>query len=93
MPLPAYETRLVQGVTGLRGAEVVLSGAPGRRVVLLFSHVDFAGVRFGYRCKPPGEDRYEEVWLAEELATGALQPRMRSGVPASDEAGTIRLRL
>lgn len=80
------------GVTGLRDAEVALGGVPDCRVVLLFSHVDFAGVRFGYRCKPPGEDRYEEVWLAEELATGALHRTMRSGAP-SDEAGTVWLRL
>jgi len=51
------------------------------RVVLLFAHHDFPAVRFGYRCKPPGQARLEELWLSEEIATGALHRMMRYDRP------------
>ena len=60
-----------------------------RSVVLLFSHDDFAATRFGYRCKPPADDRYEEIWLAEEVATGGLHRMMRHDLPTPDESGIV----
>ena len=83
------------GVRGLKNGDAAVTGERGthQRVVLFFSHADFPGVRFGYRCKPPNEDRYEEVWLGEELATGALHRTMRYDAPAPDETGIIWLRL
>ena len=65
----------------------------GQTVVLFFSHSDFPDARFGYRVKAPTEDAYEEVWLAEELATGALHRIMRDAAPSPDAAGITWLRL
>ena len=65
----------------------------GRRVELFFSHGDFSGTRFGFRAKEPDADAYEEVWLAEELATGALHRIMRDVVPLPDTTGITWLSL
>jgi hypothetical protein len=62
-------------------------------IVFFFSHRDFPDAHFGYRAKAPGEDDYEEVWLAEELATGALHRVMRDTAPAPDTAGITWLGL
>jgi hypothetical protein len=83
------------GVCKVKDCEARITGgeSPDRRVVLFFSHDDFPAVRFGYRCKAPGEDRDEEVWLCEELATGALHRKMRYERPVPDEDGIVWTRL
>ena len=65
----------------------------GRRAELFFSHSNFPDARFGYRAKAPGEDSHETLWLAEELATGALHRIMRDYTPSADDAGITWLRL
>ncbi|MHB1208364.1 MAG: hypothetical protein ACYC1I_01490 [Acidimicrobiales bacterium] len=65
----------------------------GSSVELLFSYSEFPDARFGYRAKAPGEDVHEKIWLAEELATGALQRIMRDDAPKGDVAGITWLRL
>lgn len=82
------------GVRGLRDCEtaVTATGADAR-VNLFFSHEDFPGVRFGYRCLEPGDDPYEEVWLCEELATGALHRMMGYDAPVPAEDGIVWTRL
>jgi len=94
---------LFQGFIALAhemGARKVRSGETGviddgasRSVVFLFSHDDFPDARFGYQCKPPADDPYEEIWLAEELATGALHRMMRYDEPRADAGGIIWTRL
>lgn len=59
----------------------------GETVILYFSHSDYPDARFGYRAKAPNEDADEEVWLAEELATGALHRIMRDVAPMPDDRG------
>jgi hypothetical protein len=82
------------GARKVRDCEAQITGeGVGRRVVLLFSHGDFPAIRFGYRCKAPGEDRYEEVSLGEELATGALHRMMSYERPVPGEDGIIWTRL
>ncbi len=80
------------GATQVRTADATL-GEDGEGVVLRFSHGRFPNVRFGYRAKPPGEDDDEELWLAEELATGALDRIMSDSPPPTDPAGVTWLRL
>ena len=65
----------------------------GQRVELLFSHADFPSTLFGYRAKAPGEDVNETLWLAEELATGALHRIMRDTAATIDATGMTWLRL
>jgi len=65
----------------------------GQNVEFFFLHSDFPDARFGYRAKAPGEDVHEKLWLAEELATGALHRIMRDITPPADAAGTTWLRL
>lgn len=65
----------------------------GQRVELFLSHRDFPHARFGYFAKLPGEDDHEQLWLAEELATGALHRIMRNATPSGDAAGITWLRL
>ena len=76
----------------VRRAEATLTD-DGQAVVLLFSHDDFPDARFGYLAKAPTEDDHEDVWLAEELATGALHRIMRDVAPVPDAAGVTWLRL
>lgn len=64
-----------------------------RAVAVFFRHDDFPDELFAYRCLPPGTDRYERVWLGEELATGGLHRIMRSGPPVADVDGVVWLRL
>lgn len=65
----------------------------GQNVELFFLHSDFPDVRFGYCAKTPGADAHEKLWLAEELATGALHRIMRDITPTADAAGITWLRL
>jgi len=82
------------GAREVKDCEARITGESlDRRVVLFFSHDDFPAVRFGYRCKAPGEDRYEEVWLCEELATGALHRMVRYERPVPDEDDILWTRL
>jgi hypothetical protein len=63
-------------------------------VAWFFSHGEFPGMRFGYWAKTPGEDGHEVLWLAEELATGALHRLIRgAAAPAPDAVGITWLRL
>lgn len=75
------------GAGELRDAHACIVEKDGRRAVaLLFSHLDLPDTRFAYLAKRPGEDRHEAVWLAEELATGALHRLVRdTSLPADDE--------
>jgi hypothetical protein len=69
-------------------AEVTITGSGrGGRVVVLFSHRHFPGVRFGHRfpLDPAAEGR-EQIWLKEEIETGALH-RMMNSQPTADDAG------
>jgi len=85
-PLPPLQSRpYIDNVTD---AEVIITGSgPGRRVAVLFSHQHFPGVRFGHRfpLDPHAEGR-EQIWLKEEIETGALH-RMMGNQPAVDDAG------
>jgi len=85
-PLPPLQPRpYIDNVTD---AEVIITGSgPGRRVAVLFSHQHFPGVRFGHRfpLDPYAEGR-EQIWLKEEIETGALH-RMMGNQPAADDAG------
>ncbi|MDA8071699.1 MAG: hypothetical protein M0Z82_08880 [Actinomycetota bacterium] len=82
------------GVKGLRvaGTRIVDTGE-SRSVEVLFGHDGFVGELFGYRCMAPGDDPHERVWLAEELATGALHRLMRDGRVDRDADGVVWLRL
>ena len=73
-------------------ASVATISDDGQRVVLLFSHKDFPGARFDYRAKAPGQDDHEKLWLAEELATGALHRIMREDPATADATGITWLR-
>jgi hypothetical protein len=90
--IPPYRpVPIFRGVHDIQ-VRVVGEGENGR-VAVFFSHEDFPEVLFAYRCKPPGDDRYELVWLQEELATGALHRMMRYDTPVSAEDGLIWTRL
>ncbi len=80
------------GAPQVEAVEAIISDS-GERVELFFSHKDFPNARFGYHAKAPGEDLHEQVWLAEELATGALHGIMREPIPTADAAGITWLRL
>ena len=69
-------------------AEVTVTGSGrGRRVAVLFTHQDFPGVRFGHRfpLDPHAEGR-EQIWLKEEIETGALH-RMTDDQLTPDDVG------
>jgi hypothetical protein len=89
-PLPPPERKpFITGVPD--DAEAIISGSEdGQRVVVLFSHQHFPGVRFGHRFPPPSvEDiRHSTIWLKESIETGALH-RMMQNQPSADEAGII----
>lgn len=70
-------------------ASVATISDDGQRVELFFSHKDFPSARFGYRAKAPGQDDHEKLWLAEELATGALHRIMRDAPPPTADATAI----
>jgi hypothetical protein len=86
--LPPLQPRpFIRGVTD---AEVVLAGSgPRRRVAVLFCHQHFPGVRFGHRfpLEPFGKG-HEDIWLMEEIDTGALH-RMMDNPPPADAAGIV----
>jgi hypothetical protein len=70
------------GASPLRDGDIrIVDAGDGRRVAWFFSHGEFPGMRFGYWAKTPGEDGHEVLWLAEELATGALLTQL--GLPGS----------
>jgi hypothetical protein len=85
-PLPPLQPRpYIDNVTH---AEVTIAGSgPGRRVAVLFSHRHFPGVHFGHRFPLDlhAEGR-EQIWLKEEIETGALH-RMMGNRPFADDAG------
>ena len=56
-------------------------------VAVLFSHDSFPGVRFGHRFTPPS-GKHAEIWLMEEIETGALH-RMMKVRPWADDEGII----
>ena len=59
------------------------------RVVVLFSHEHWSGVRFGHRF-PPADvaDGYEYIWLKEEVETGGLG-RLMGRRPHADGDGVV----
>jgi hypothetical protein len=57
------------------------------QLAVLFAHPDFPGVRFGHRF-PPDDTSTEQIWLKEEIETGALD-RMMADPPAPDSTGII----
>lgn len=78
------------GVLGLRDVEAV---APQERsgLRLSFRLEAFPGLCFCYLAKSPGEDDHEALWLAEQIATGALARLRREGALVPDGAGTVWL--
>lgn len=77
-------------IRGVTDAEVVLDeSGPRRRVAVLFCHEYFPGVRFGHRfpLEPFGEG-HEDIWLMEEIDTGALH-RMMNDPPPADKDGIV----
>jgi hypothetical protein len=80
------------GARQVHTAEISVSDG-NQKVVLFFSHTEFPDARFAYAAKATGEDDHEALWLAEELATGALHRVMSGSVPAPDVAGITCLRL
>jgi hypothetical protein len=87
-PLPPPAVRPY--IDNVDDTEVIITGnGPERRVAALFSRKHFPGVRFGHRfpLDPYGEDR-EQIWLKEEIETGALH-RMMENHPSADGAGVI----
>jgi hypothetical protein len=77
-------------IRGVTDTEVIITGrGPGRRVAVLFSHGDFPGARFGHRFPlEPFAEGHEQIWLMEEIDTGALHRMMRNE-PTADDAGII----
>lgn len=77
-------------IAGVTDAQVFITGSgPGRRIAVLFSHEHFPGIRFGHRFRrEPGRETHEQIWLMEEIETGALH-RMMHDPPAADDAGVI----
>jgi len=80
------------GAPQVQAADATIS-SDGQKVVLFFSHSDFPDTRFGYLAEAPSGDVHEVLWLAEELATGALHRIMRDPAPTADTAGITCLRL
>jgi hypothetical protein len=76
-------------ITGVSDdAEVIItSHGAVQYVAVLFSHDSFPGVRFGHRFTPPS-DKHAEIWLMEEIETGALH-RMMQVPPWADDEGII----
>ena len=66
---------------------------PHAHVVVFFRQHDFPDVLFAYQSKPPGADRYEQIWFAEELATGALHRMMGDSDRLADSDGVIWIHL
>lgn len=69
-------------------AHVILTGSgPARRVAVLFAYEPRPGLRFGHRfpLEPFGQG-HEDIWLMEEIETGALD-RMMQNPPTPDHAG------
>lgn len=70
--------------------EVTLhGGSAGQRVAVLFCHEHFPEIRFGHRFRlEPFGSGHEDIWLMEEIDTGALH-RMMDSQPSADSAGII----
>jgi hypothetical protein len=70
--------------------EVRIEGAgDSANVVIVFSHADHPGVRFGHRFPAPDEaDGSEDIWLMEEVETGALG-RLLGRHPSPDSDGIV----
>lgn len=74
--------------------DVRVAGTPDSPVVHMFFRLEsFSEVVFAYRSLPAGVDPHELLWLAEELATGALHRIMRSEPTLADPDGVIWLQL
>jgi hypothetical protein len=82
------------GAEGIRVTVVRIAGtADSRAVHMFFRDAKFAGVLFAYRSMQAVADPHERVWLAEEIATGALHRIMRSEQPIADRDGVVWLHL
>jgi hypothetical protein len=82
------------GVEGIRVTAVRIAGsADSRAVHMFFRYARFADVLFAYRSMRADADPHERVWLAEEIATGALHRIMRSEQPVADRDGVVWLHL
>jgi hypothetical protein len=70
--------------------EVALHGTGvSRRVAVLFCHEHFPGTRFGHRFRlEPFGNGHEDIWLMEQIDTGALH-RMIDSQRSADSAGII----
>jgi hypothetical protein len=87
-PLPAAPAIREPFIDGFaEDFELRIVGADdGAHVVILFSHELWPGIRFGHRFPPPHEaDGYEEIWLKEEVETGALARQMGQHPPSDDD--------
>ena len=90
-PLPAAPATREPYVDGFRDDfDVWIVGSDeNAHVVILFCHESWPEIRFGHRFPPPDEaDGYEDVWLKEEVETGALARQMRQH-PRPDDDGII----
>jgi hypothetical protein len=75
-------------ITGVSDdVEVLISHGAVQYVAVLFSHDSFPGVLFGHRFTAPS-DKHAEIWLMEEIETGALHRMMRVP-PWADDEGII----
>jgi hypothetical protein len=90
-PLPAAPTKrgpLINGIADDFAVRIASAGEQAN-VVVLFSHEDWPGVRFGHRFPPPDKsDGYEEIWLMEEIETDGLG-RLMARHPIPDADGII----
>ncbi len=90
-PLPAAPASREPFINGIgEDFEVRIARTPGQaNVVILSSHERWPGIRFGHRFPPPDKaDGYEDIWLKEEIETGALG-RLMDRVPSPDRDGVI----
>jgi hypothetical protein len=82
-PLPAAPARRDPFISGIADDfEVRITDAGDQKnVAILFSHQDWPGVRFGHRFPTPEEsDGHDEIWLMEEVETGALSRLMARNI-------------
>jgi hypothetical protein len=87
-PAPAIREPYINGL-GEDFEFQIATHAGQASVVVLFSHQQWPGIRFGHRFPPPRQaDGYEAIWLKEEVETGALNRLMNSD-PSPDDAGVI----
>jgi hypothetical protein len=88
-PLPAAPATRRPRIDGLaEDFEVRIAATDDQaNVVILFSHEQWPGIRFGHRFPTPAEsDGYEAIWLMEEVETGGLH-RLMGQHPIPDHDG------